>query len=272
MKKNEFFKMMEKICPGELAEDWDNCGIQVNTRGGEVANLMTALEITDRVIDEAVSRNIDMIVTHHPMMRDGLKSVDSRNVTGRYINRLIETGISVYACHTSFDKMDGGNNDYLGKLLKLEDIGLFGNGNLFCRRGFLKEIMSTTEFVEYISTILGVDRKYFKYSGDADAPVRKLGWCTGGGAQFIEDAAEEKCDLYITGDVKYHDAQNASAMGINVLDAGHYGTEKIFSDNMRDMIRRALEESCKGETGTGKEVLKPRNVVSSSIEINPYLW
>ena len=61
-------------------------------------------------------------------------------------------------------------------------------------------------------------------------------------------------------------------MGINVLDAGHYGTEKIFSDNMRDMIRRALEESCKGETGTGKEVLKPRNVVSSSIEINPYLW
>ena len=177
MKKKEFFKMMEKICPGELAEDWDNCGIQVNTRGGEVANLMTALEITDRVIDEAVSRNIDMIVTHHPMMRDGLKSVDSRNVTGRYINRLIETGISVYACHTSFDKMDGGNNDYLGKLLKLEDIGLFGNGNLFCRRGFLKEIMSTTEFVEYISTILGVDRKYFKYSGDADAPVRKLVVC-----------------------------------------------------------------------------------------------
>ena len=267
MDKQYFFTAMEKICPGELAEEWDNCGIQVNTQGNEVKKILTALEITDAVIDEAISESVDMIITHHPMTRQGLKSIDSREFTGRYITRCIEHGISVYACHTSFDKMDGGNNDYLGKLLKLQNVGFFENCNPFCRRGFLKEEMSIEALVRYAAEVFGVDSKYFKYVGEPNIKVKKLGWCTGGGAGFIDDAAKEGCDLYITGDVKYHDAQAARAINIPVLDAGHYGTEKIFAPNMCRILKDYFEKENFGSDSIGEY-----DIVASSIDINPYLW
>lgn len=256
MIKSEFYNMMEGLCPNDLAEDWDNCGIQINTEKKHVDKVLTALDITDSVIDEAISKSCDMIVTHHPMTRAGMKRVDYNNFMGKYCIRLINAGISVYSCHTSFDKIAGGNNDYLATLIGLENISNFDRDNGFCRKGCFESPLLPVEIIKLLEEKLCVSSKYFRFIGKADRKISKVGLCTGGGSDFIEDAFEEGCELFITGDVKYHFAQDAKAMGIAVIDAGHFGTEKIFADNMAEQI---MKKNCV-------------KVVNSTIDINPYLW
>lgn len=255
MKKSKFVEAIESVCPCETAEEWDNCGFQVNTEYTDVDRILVALEVTDEVINEAVECEADMIVTHHPTIFGGIDSVDWNHTTGRYINRLIKEGISVYSCHTSFDKMDGGNNDYLGEVLELNNIEPFENGNKFCRKAVTPFEVTFAEFIHRAAENLEVNEKYFKACGDLTRTIYSVGWCTGAGAEFIMEAVEEGCDLYITGDLKYHDAQMAKALDICVLDAGHYGTEKIFVDNMAEILSR--KTTCE--------------IVKSKIDINPFI-
>lgn len=255
MIKEKFYRIMEGICPIELEEDWDNCGIQINTEFQDVERILVALEITDAVIDEAIERDADMIVTHHPLIFGGLHNVDNSNITGKSINRLIRAGISVYSCHTSFDTMEGGNNDHFGEVLGLNDVEPFESGNRFCRKGVTPMEISFQEFIYQAAEALGVSVRFFSATGDLKRKICTVGWCTGSGAEFMREAVDEGCDLYITGDLKYHDAQNAKAMDLCVLDAGHYGTEKIFVDNMAEILSRK----------TNCEILKTK------IDINPFV-
>lgn len=254
MQKEKFLRILETVCPSETQEEWDNSGIQINTEFSEVQRVLIALEITDAVIDEAEQRQADMIVTHHPLIFDPMKHIDNSDVPGHYVQRLIKDGISVYSAHTSFDKLEGGNNDELGRILGFADIEKFDNGNDFCRKGITPVEMSFSDVISRTSEALGVDEKFFKAAGDLDTMITTVGWCTGAGGEFISEAAEEGLDLFITGDLKYHDAQLADALGICVLDAGHYGTEQIFVNNMADHL----------SSKTNCEILR------SEIDINPF--
>lgn len=256
MQKKKFIGIIENFCPSETQEDWDNTGIQISTKFREVNKVLVAMEITDQVIDEAVTRQADMIVTHHPLIFNGLKKIDAEDVTGRYVEKLINAGISVYSAHTSFDKADGGNNDYLGRLLGLAEIEKFDNGNEFCRKGVTPYEITFGDFIDKTSERLGIEKRFFKATGDMARSITTVGWCTGSGGEFIDEAAGEGLDLFITGDLKYHDAQHAKALGIAVLDAGHWGTEKIFVDNMADYLGRK----------TNCEIMK------SEIDLNPFSW
>ena len=133
MKISEVIELTDEICPPELAEEWDNCGWQVNCGDGEVSEVMTALEITSAVIEEAAAKGANLIITHHPMIFQGIKAIDINTVTGKYVFKLLEKGISVYSCHTDFDKTQGGNNDYLGEALGLSEIRVLEDG--FTRTG-----------------------------------------------------------------------------------------------------------------------------------------
>ncbi len=134
MKKNELIKTIEAFCPSATAEDWDNCGFQVNCGKEEIACVLVSLEVTNEIIDEAIEEGADFILTHHPLLFQGIKKIDNNDVIGNYIIRLIQNQISVYSCHTSFDKLPGGNNDYIGTLLELSNVRPFDNDNGFCRK------------------------------------------------------------------------------------------------------------------------------------------
>ena len=216
--------------------------------------VLVALEITNEVIDEAEEKNADLIVTHHPLLFHPLKQVNDRDITGHFVNRLIRSGISVYSCHTSFDLLKGGNNDYLGEILGLREIEPFEQ-EAICRKGVTPLEVRFRDFIHSVSEALSVSERYFQAVGDPDRNICTVGWCTGAGGEFISRAAEEGCDLFITGDVKYHDAQLAKALDLCVLDAGHYGTEKIFTDNMAEILSR----------NTNCEIIK------SNVDINPFL-
>lgn len=239
MNKKTLASIIDNFCPNSLAEPWDNCGwqLQCGSLFDEVQKLLVSLEVTDAVIAEALEVEADIIVTHHPLLFSPVKKIDEEDVVGRYLVRLIEAGISVYSCHTNFDKLDGGNNDYMGLLLELENLRPFDKDNGFCRKGNTTFNTTFMEIIHKTSEALQTDEKYFRWVGDLSKPVETIGWCTGAGSEFLKAAKEEGCDLFITGDLKYHEAQLAREMGLCVLDAGHYGSERIFTDNMADMIR-----------------------------------
>ena len=256
MQKEKFIDAIESFCPPELAEDWDNTGIQIDMGYPEVKRVLTALEITDEVISEAMNVEADWIVTHHPLIFTSTSSVEYKDNTGRYIQRLIRAGISVYSAHTSFDKAEGGNNDFIGNLLGFEDVKHFDDDNGYLRKADLKEEKFFGDIIKDAAEALSVDIRLFRAVGDPETKIKRIGWCTGAGAEFIQQAKDEGCDMYITGDVKYHDAQLAKGLGMCILDAGHYGTEKSFTDNMASV----LEERTDVE------------VVRSVIDINPFSW
>lgn len=238
MRIDDFVAELEAIAPLETQEDWDNSGWQVKLTDGEITKVMVALEVNRQVIYDAVLNGVELIVTHHPLIFGGIKSVDHNDVIGNYIAELIKHGISVYSTHTPFDKCHGGNNDYLGNILGLEKVSLMGTDTSgFCRMGMVTgEGMKAQHFIEHAAKCLKADKKLFSYAGSLDRTIKKVGWCTGAGAEFIKDAKASGCDLYITGDVKYHAAQEARELDIAVLDCGHYGTEQIFCENIISML------------------------------------
>jgi dinuclear metal center YbgI/SA1388 family protein len=246
---------MEDLCPSELAEDWDNCGVQIDAEYENVNRVLVALEITEDVIREAEEKDADMIVTHHPLLFRGLKRIEHKDVVGGYVYRLIRSGISVYSCHTSFDTMAGGNNDYIGNLLGLREIESFEEGASMCRKGVTPREISLADFVHVLSRRLSIEERKLSVVGDPAQMICTVGWCTGAGAEFIQDARGEDLDLFITGDLKYHQAQEAKSLGIAVIDAGHYGTEKFFVENMAELL----------SSKTNCEILKSR------IDIDPFL-
>ena len=238
MNLNKIINAIEKIAPLDLADEWDNSGIQIDAGKKEIKKVLVALEITKPVIDEAKEVDIDLIITHHPLFFKPVLNIDGNTVIGNYVVELILSGISVYSAHTNFDAADGGNNDYIASLLKLSNVRKFNETSLG-RVGELLMKMSFDEVCGYVKDLLLLPRIITVVN--PTAKIGKVGVCCGAGGYMIDEAIEVGCDLYITGDIKYHDAQNAFAREICLIDAGHYGTEKFFAENLTKQLMTATQ-------------------------------
>jgi dinuclear metal center YbgI/SA1388 family protein len=251
---------IEQIAPKYLQESWDNSGIQISTGKLEIEKILTTLELTDEIVEEAIREDIDLIVSHHPLIFGGIKSIDFHDPIGSMIVKLINAGICVYSSHTPFDKIEGGNNDYLAELIGLRDISGFTAGDeveMIGRIGILPHPMMLSSVVDLLAEVLNMETFEIRFVGDPNQMITTVGMCTGAGADLMDLAISNGCQLFITGDLKYHDAQNAKAKGIAVIDAGHYGTEKTFSDNFADKLKAVIGEQAE--------------VIESKVDIDPFV-
>ncbi len=228
MTKDEYIYELGCVVPLDTQEEWDNSGIQIDLEDRELDRVLVALEITDDVIDEAASQDIHMIVTHHPLFFRPARNIDAGQKQGKMIADLIRNDISVYSLHTNFDRADGGNNDFMAGMLGLSDVGYIGNNDM-TRMGYIDEI----RFADLLDSIEG----NYRSVGDPDRIISSVGICTGAGSEFLELAAVYDIDLFVTGDVKYHEARLAEDLGICLLDLGHYETEKCFPDAFISMMK-----------------------------------
>jgi len=232
MKKEKLIKIIETIAPPHLAEDWDNSGVQLMSAGNEAKRILVCLDVCRDTVDEAIEKECDFIVSHHPMFFRGLKQIDETTAKGELVYRLIKHGISVYSAHTPFDSAQGGNNDFLAEIIGLsnvaapEDVPIIRVGEYVSGdKVLLKDVITTVD--RAVMKGSGVD-----YTGDLNREIRRVGICTGAGADLMDEAARLGCDLFITGDVKYHEFQAAEGLGLAMIDAGHFETEIFFCDNM----------------------------------------
>lgn len=259
-KKNAVFTVrdvketIEELIPLELQEEWDNSGLLIGFEESPAGKILICLELDQRVLAEAKDLGADMIITHHPLIFSGIRAMCDSDHKNKLIMNIIRSGISVYSCHTPFDKVKGGNNDFLmerlgvaavrnlkgndvcspGKMMERKDEGDIG------RMGGFKQIMTFGQVIQLAATQLELSIRQLHAVGALDTQISTVGVCTGAGADLMDMAAASDCQLFITGDVKYHEAQKARELGICLLDAGHYGTEKFFAEAMRAKLERKL--------------------------------
>ena len=339
---------IESQAPLQLQESWDNCGLQVGSMSSTVQRVLTALDVTPEVVAEAIEQQVDAIVTHHPMIFKGIKSINTDTMQGKMIKDLLCHRINVYSAHTNLDVTAGGLNDEVAIRLGLQDIqgleetgrdvaykvavyvpithseqvrqamGNAGAGHIgayshcsfsvagegrflplegtnpfigqvgaietvpeervetvvpkkllgqvlaamkeahpyeeiaydivalenaydaHCigRIGNLPQSLSIEEFKEVLQSAF--PHSTLRWGGAKKSSIQRVGLCTGSGAEFIKIAAKQKADVYITGDVKYHDMQLAKELGITVVDAGHYGTEYMSQSLLKQMIEKSF--------------------------------
>lgn len=234
MKYRDLINLIEEIAPTEPYRDIDNSGEQIYVGNDEIKKVLVCLEVNRDVMDEAVAAKADMIITHHPLIFNPQSFISAEDYPGHYIQEAIKAGISVYSAHLSFDFAPEGNNAFMGKLLDLfmEDGGSMQNGYF----GMLPEPMSFENACRHVEKSLNLPQHYIRCVDGGKEKLLKTGLCTGAGGDYIYAAAGAGCDLFITGDLKLHEAQYAKAMGMSVIDAGHYGTEKIFTENMAHQL------------------------------------
>ena len=230
VKCRDVMDIMERIAPKKLAEDWDNPGLLVGSPDDEVQRILVCLDVREETAARAAKEDFQMIVSHHPVIFRGLKKLRTDLPDGRLLGALLRTGVAVFAAHTNLDCAEGGVNDVLAARIGLDlaTIAPLGNANSLAeslgRVGKLPKPMEAKIFAEQAKKGLGASSVRFISGGNH--PVKKVGVCSGSGAEFIERAAFMGCDAFVTGDVRYHDAQRASVLGIHVVDAGHFATEQ----------------------------------------------
>ncbi len=239
----EIIEKLETLSPKNYAEDWDNIGLLAGRRDKDVETIYIALDATDEVIADAVRVGADMLLTHHPLIFKKLSRVNTDDFIGRRIVKLIQNDISYYAMHTNFDVMGMADAaaDELGlrarEVLNVtfeDEISKEGCG----RVGHLAERMS-------VEALAGLVKKRFhvpnvRVFGDLGDIVETAAVMPGSGGSFIRDAIYAGADVMITGDIDHHEGIDAVAQGLAVIDAGHYGIEKLFIPYMEEFIKREL--------------------------------
>ncbi len=248
MKISEIIEILEEWADPCLMDDWDNGGLQYGSIDQEVKGILIALDVTEEVLEYAIKSGSNLIISHHPLIFKGIKDLSLSTHQGRMAYKIIKNDIGIYCAHSSLDLAPGGVNDVLANEFgilnsiplrvyeKSSHYGILGYG----RVGDIESVDLET-LAKRVKEKLGVE--VLRVYGETKDPITRLAVCGGSGADFIIDAAFSKAQAYITGDIKYHDAQLAKELGIVLIDATHYHTEKPVLFAVKSRLRdKILEE------------------------------
>lgn len=212
-KVKDFYGYLNSIAPFETQEDWDNSGMLVGDMNAEVKKAAVVLDITHEEIKKAKAIGADLIISHHPVIFNPIKSVTK----GSMPYELVASSINALCCHTPLDIADGGTNDSLAELL---GINVTRADDPILRLGTV-EPTTAQELAGKIANTLNTKVRY----ADAGKTIKKIAICTGAGCSLIEAAGE--IDAFITGDASHHNFLDCVQAGITLIAAGHYETEII---------------------------------------------
>ena len=235
----QVYEAMQAIAPLELAESWDNPGLLVDC-GGAVHRVLTALDITPEVVEEAAAKQCEMIVSHHPVIFDSLKRLGPQDVPFQ----LVRAGISAICMHTNLDAAAGGVNEVLAGIFGMQDPEPFAEG---CGRvGSIEPITvpqlacKAQQELAARSNAPDVGPAVQVKFADTSKPVRRLAVISGAGGSLFEEALAVGADCLLTGEANHHHACDAKRLGLSLIAAGHYATEFPVTAAVAEKLRAAL--------------------------------
>ena len=244
---SDILNFLETLAPRALKMEWDNVGLLCGSRKTEVTRILVALDPFEGVCREAAAWGAELIVTHHPLIFQALKSVTDETSIGRSIQLLCRESISAINAHTNLDCAPGGVNDRLAAALGLADIevidpmGVDADGKEWglLRKGTVKE-QSLSDFLPSVKVALGCEGLRYV---DGGKPVHKVAVGGGACASELMDAVRAGCDTFVTSDIKYNQFWDAKDMGLNLIDAGHFYTENPVTACLADKIAAAFPDA-----------------------------
>lgn len=239
-------KAMEVLAPPFLKESYDNVGLMVGTEEKKVKKVLLALDCTKEVIEEAKENNIDLIITHHPLIFRKPSRIIREDLQGWKIIELIKNDISLYASHTNLDAAKGGINEELVKVLGFKNSKLIEKSNV---KGYeeagigriveLEEKILVEDIINLIKEKLEIKSLRAVIAGKE---IKKIAFINGSGQDFFSKALALGADCIITGDTTYHFALDYKEMGVTIIDAGHFSTEWIIFLNVMKKVKKSFEK------------------------------
>ena len=236
---------LERFAPLPLQESWDNAGLQVGLTETEVSGALLCLDVTEKIVDEAIRKDCNLIVSHHPLLFRGLKTISDLTDVQRTVMKAIREGLCVVSMHTNMDNAQGGVNFRIAQKLGLKDVAFLapktvegvesGSGII----GTLQEPMASDDFVIAVKKAFGVECAMCNEL--LRKPIRKVAVCGGAGDFLLDDALKSGADAFITGEMHYHQYFGYEQQ-IQICVIGHYQSEQYTAEIFRDII----EKECPG--------------------------
>ena len=236
----------EQFAPARLAEDWDNVGLLVGDAGKSISRIMTCLTVTPASAAEAVERNAELIVAHHPLPFRALKRLTTESVPGRLLLELIGAGIAVYSPHTAFDSAAAGINQRLAGGLGLQNVcplvprqadpESLGAG----RSGELPGPASLADVAARLKAFLGIEGLHAV--GSPQRRITKVAVACGSAGEFLGPARAAGCDLLVTGETSFHTCLEAEATDVALLLPGHFASERFAVEQLADVLADEFDE------------------------------
>ena len=245
MKIQDVLSALEQFAPLPLQESWDNAGLQVGLTEAEVSGALLCLDVTENVVDEAREKGCNLIVSHHPLLFRGLKTISDMTDVQRTVRKAIKNDIAVISMHTNMDNAEGGVNFKMAEKLGLQDVQFMAPktvDGVTCGSGVMGQLekpLAARDFVQLVKTAFGVE--CVMSNELQERPIARVALCGGAGDFLLDDAVKAGADAFITGEMHYHQYFGYEQQ-IQICVIGHYQSEQYTTEVFRDI----LEKACPG--------------------------
>ena len=236
-KVKDITAVIEQFAPLSIQENWDNSGLCIGSPEAPVTSILLGLDCTPELVDEAIACGADMIVTHHPLIFSGLKKITPENIVGEAVIKAIKAGISIYAAHTNADKVIAGVSGAMAARLGLKNVQILdedGEGTGLGVVGDLPEPISAEEAIALVKGRFSL--KAMRTSKPLEGKISRVAMCGGSGGSLISAAARSGAQLYISGDISYHNFFTKE--GFMIMDIGHYESEIEIVDILFSLLKK----------------------------------
>ena len=262
MLASEIIKRYEEFCPQDLSLEGDISGLQIGSLNQEVKRVMLALDVREQTVAEAIDKQVDLLIVKHAPIFRPLKDLVADKAQNRLYFDLIKHNIAVYVSHTNIDVVEGGLNDWFCQLLEIKETSYLSEtkpGYGIGRVGKIKP-QPLARFAEQVKQVFALDslRLVAYDEADLERVIERVAICGGSGQSFYKEALAQGAQVYITGDIYYHTAQEMLTEGLLALDPGHY-IEVLFVEKLAEKF-----ESWKKEEGWQVDIL------ASQASTNPF--
>jgi len=256
----KIIKIMDRLAPPLLAEEWDNVGLQIGDPRMPVRRIWVALDASPAVVKAACQQEVDLLITHHPLIFRPLKSIDFETPGGSIIQMAVHRQLAIFSAHTNLDIVQDGVNDVLAQRLGLRNLSVlqpvevaewakedmrplagsepeFGIGRI----GSLAKEGSFKSLVSLVKKKLKLD--FVKVAGDLEMEITQVAICSGSGSSLMQAFLSSKAQAYISGDIHYHDAREAQDANRGIIDIGHFPSEHLMVETLAQQLEKIISKA-----------------------------
>jgi len=239
MKIANILHSIEEVAPLSFQESWDNSGLQIGDKEIEATGVLLCTDITEAVIDEAIEKGCNLIVSHHPLLFHGLKTIQGNTEIERCVISAIQHGICIYSAHTSMDNYLHGVSGWMAEKLGIHKYEWLSKSSEETGLGVIGELENAVDFATFLQLVKDTfQAKMIRYTDPKKRIIKRVALCGGAGSEFMDKAKEMDADIFISADFRYHDFMRAHDV-IGVMDIGHFESEQYTKEIFYQLIKRA---------------------------------